>query len=82
MIAKFTVDVCFHVICQSRIGVHSEQARLLQYGTGKSTTVHYCTTTACSKRCGTTHQRPPPTRSCDVNSMRPTLAADQASCHI
>jgi len=49
--------------CQSRIGVHSEQARLLQYGTGKSISVHCCTTSACSIRLGTTHQRPPTARS-------------------
>jgi len=60
----------------------SEPARLLQFGTGKSTSVHCCTTTACSERRGTTHQRPPPARSRDVSSSRSTLAADYASCHI
>ena len=47
-----------------------------------STSVHCCTTTTCSKRRGSTQQRPSPARSRDVSSSRLTLAADQASCHL
>jgi len=68
--------------CQSCIGVHSKQAGLLQHGTSKPTSLYCCTITACSKCRCITPQRPPTKRSRDVSSSRPTLAPNQASCHI